>query len=53
MNKVVEAICCREIEAVANLLGDEGVNCITVHSGFYSCCLNMQTVMGPNHRMSK
>ncbi|XP_065057682.1 P2X purinoceptor 7-like [Rhopilema esculentum] len=44
MDKAAEAICCREIEAVENLLGEEGVNCITAHSGFRSCCLNMHSV---------
>ena len=44
MDKAAEAICCREIEAVENLLGEEGVNCIPANSGFHSCCLNMHSV---------
>ena len=44
VDKTAKAICCRVIEAVENLLGEEGVNCITAHSRFRSYCLHMHSV---------
>ena len=36
----IEAVCCREIGAVVNLLEEEEATCITDHLGFDSCCLD-------------
>jgi hypothetical protein len=35
-----ESLCCAEVRQVTEMLGDEGIDCITTHSGFDVVCLN-------------
>lgn len=36
----IECVCCREITQMVNKKSPEGVECITLHPGFQSVCLD-------------
>ena len=41
MPTTVECVCCDEIQATKDKKQSEGVDCITLHPGFQSVCLDV------------
>ena len=41
MPTATECVCCTEIDKVCNKMSAEGVDCITLHPGFESDCLDV------------